>query len=132
MPGIFDPETTQADNLPGVCSPVQWELNESERVFELEDQAKSSLMWAVDSPETILRLLLNECEIERTYKPPKGYSPQIQGEWDDSLVTFMFKRAIELVKVEREREYLCVEYKVQDLGYWVIEIMPDRVEIRRV
>lgn len=132
MPGIFDPETTHADNLPGVWSPVQSELNESERVLELEDQAKSSLMWAVDSPETILRLLLNECEIERTYKPPKGYSLQIQGEWDDSLVTFKFKRAFELVKVEREREYLCVEYKVQDLGYWVIEIMPNRVEIRRV
>jgi hypothetical protein len=131
MPGIFDPETTHVDVLPGVWSPVQWELNESEHVLELEDQARASLMWAVDSPETILRLLLNECKIERTYKPPKGYSPQIQGDWNDSLVTFMFKRAFELVKVEREREYLCVEYKVQDLGYWVVEIMPDRVEIRR-
>ena len=130
MPGIFDPETTQADNLPGVWSPVQWELNESERVLELEDQAKASLMWAVNSPETILRLLLNECEIERTYKPPKGYSLEIQGEWDDSLITFTFKRTFELVKVERE--YLGAEYKVQDLGYWVLEIMPDRVEIRRV
>jgi hypothetical protein len=129
MPGIFDPETTHVDVLPGVWSPVQWELNESEHVLELEDQARASLMWAVDSPETILRLLLNECKIERTYKPPKGYSPQIQGDWNDSLVTFIFKRAFELVKIERE--YLCVEYKVQDLGYWVVEIMPDRVEIRR-
>jgi len=130
MPGIFDPETTHVDNLPGVWSPVQWELNESERVLELEDQAKASLMWAVNSPETILRLLLNECEIERTYKPPKGYSLEIQGEWDDSLITFTFKRTFELVKVERE--YLGAECKVQDLGYWVLEIMSDRVEIRRV
>ncbi len=28
MPGIIDPETTHVDDLPGIWSPVQWELTE--------------------------------------------------------------------------------------------------------
>ncbi len=132
MPGIIDPETMDANDLPGIWSPVQWELTENERVQEVEDQAKASLLWSVDVPEAILRLLLQECDIERLLEPPEGYDPQVQGEWDSELVTFGFQRRIELVKVERERDFLYLEYKFGDMGYWSIEVEPQKVTIERI
>jgi hypothetical protein len=38
-------------------------------------------------------------------------------------------REIELVKVVREEDYLYVEYQVEDLGNWVIEIQTDIINI---
>jgi len=129
MPRRIDPQTINVDKLPGIWSPVQWELSEDERLEELENQASASLLWTVDTPEAILRLFLNETDIKRTYAPPNGYDPEIQGEWDADLVTFQFMREIELVKVTREEDYLYVEYKVEDLGNWAIEIQTDRINI---
>jgi len=129
MPKRIDPQTINVDKLPGIWSPVQWELSEDERLEELENQASASLLWTVDTPEAILRLFLNETDIKRTYAPPNGYDPEIQGEWDADLVTFQFMREIELVKVTREEDYLYVEYKVEDLGNWAIEIQTDRINI---
>ena len=80
MAGVINPETLYVDDLPGIWSPVQWELSDAERIKELDEQARASLLWAVDVPETILRLLLNETEIERAYEAPKGYDPEQQGE----------------------------------------------------
>ena len=60
MPGVIDPETMYTDDLPGIWSPVQWELSEEERREEIEQQAKASLLWSVSAPEAILRLLLVE------------------------------------------------------------------------
>ncbi len=77
---------------------------------ELEQQAQASLLWAADSPETLLRLLLNEYDIERTHEPPSGYDSDIQGEWNDKLVIFHFKREFQLIKVERDKDYFYVEY----------------------
>jgi len=45
MPSIIDPETIHANELPAIWSPVQWELTEEERVEEIEEQAKASLLW---------------------------------------------------------------------------------------
>lgn len=132
MPKIIDPETTNVDELPGIWSPVQWELSEEERRHELEEQSTASLLWAVDVPETILRLLLREATIERAYAPPKGYHPEQQGEWDKSLVTFQFKRPIHLKRAERDRDYLYIEYDFGSLGYWAIEIKPEKVSIERL
>ena len=132
MPIDIDPETMNADELPGIWSPVQWELTEDERIHELESQAAASLLWTVDAPEAILRLLLNEQSIERSYSPPKGYDSDIQGEWDESLITFQFKRPIQLVKAERDGSSLYVEYDVKDLGVWALEIEPDNVNIYRL
>jgi len=129
MPRRIDPQTINVDKLPGIWSPVQWELSEDERLEELENQASASLLWTVDTPEAILRLFLNETDIKRTYDPPNGYDPEIQGEWDADLVTFQFMREIELVKVIREEDYLYVEYKVEDLGNWAIEIQTDIINI---
>jgi len=132
MPKIIDAERIHVDELPGVWSPIQWELDELERITELEQQAQASLLWAVDNPETILRLLLNECEIERALTPPQGYDPDMQGEWNPDLVTFQFKRTFELIKEERDTDYLYVEYKIEDLGYWSLEITPEKVNIQRI
>ncbi|MFN2128758.1 MAG: hypothetical protein ACK2TU_12945, partial [Anaerolineales bacterium] len=73
MPKDIDPQTMNADNLPGIWSPVQWELSEEEQLQELEEQSTASLLFSVDPPEAILRLLLNEYTIERAYEQPKGY-----------------------------------------------------------
>lgn len=117
MPGVIDPETMNTDGLPGIWSPVQWELTEEERISELETQATASLLWSVDVPQTILRLLLQETEIDRIFDPPEDYDPEAQGECDTELVTFGFQKPIQLIKVEREHNYLYLEYKFGDFGY---------------
>ena len=132
MPSVIDPDTMNVDNLPGIWAPVQWDLTEEERNAELEAQAQASLMWAIDSPEAILRLYLNETTIERTTDPPWGYDHEIQGEWDSAIVTFMFSRYFELVKTERRPNYLYVEYDIEDLGRWSMEIEPEKVRIERI
>ncbi|HEY45247.1 MAG: hypothetical protein AMJ88_04325 [Anaerolineae bacterium SM23_ 63] len=132
MPGVVDPETMYIDDLPGIWSPVQWELSEEEKREEIEQQAQASLLWSVSAPEAILRLLLDECEIERALDPPDSYDPELQGEWDESLVTFKFRRSIRLDAVERERESLCVIYDFGDVGYWEFEITPEKVILSRI
>lgn len=132
MPTIIDPETINVDELPGIWSPVQWELDEDERIHELESQATASLLWAVDTPEAILRLLLMEHTIDRAFGPPEGYDPDLQGEWNDQLLTFQFKRPIRLIRTEREANYLYVEYDFGDFGQWALEIEPDLVNISRL
>ena len=131
MPIDIDPETINADKLPGIWSPVQWEMSEDEQIVELEQTAIASLLWIVDIPETIIRLLLDENGIEQAYKPPKGFDPDMQGEWDNDMVTFKFKRTIELVNSERSHDHLYLEYKIEDLGTWVFEIESDNVNIYR-
>jgi hypothetical protein len=132
MPGIIDPETLYVDDLPGIWSPVQWALSEGERIRELDEQATASLLWTVDIPEAILRLLLGETAIERAFEPPKNYDPQQQGDWNEELVTLQFKRPIQLERVVREPNYLYVEYKFGELGYWAFEIEEERVTIERL
>ena len=132
MPIDIDPETINIDPLPGIWTPVQWDLSEEEHIMELDNQATASILFAVDVPEAVLRLFLNEYEIEPAFEPPDGYDPDEQGEWDHDLLTFQFKRPIKLIKVERERDELYVEYDFVDLGRWAFEIKPDRIQMRRV
>ena len=132
MPGIIDPETLPVDELPGVWAPVQWEQSEEERAAEIERQAAASLLATVDVPEAILRLLLNECDSEQTYDPPRGYKADQQGEWDPETITFAFRRPIRLVEVDRTPEALTVEYDFDNLGHWLFEITPERVTIERI
>jgi hypothetical protein len=132
MTAVIIPETIQVDELPGIWSPVQWELSEEERAAELEQQATASLLWAVDAPEAILRLLLDEAAIERAYESPEGYDPEQQGEWDASLVTFTFKRRARLESVDRDNDSLVVIYNLEGAGYWELEITPERVVIQRI
>ncbi|NJD58475.1 MAG: hypothetical protein C3F13_05500 [Anaerolineales bacterium] len=131
MPGIIDPETINVMAIPGIWSPVQWELTEEERINELEAQTVAGLLWSVDIPEAILRLLLQEAEITRIFEPPENYDPEIQGEWNPEITANGFRNPIELVKVERETNYLYLEYKLGDSAYWYIEIEPEKVTIAR-
>lgn len=131
MPSVIDPETMHVDDLPGVWTPVQWDMDEAERSEEIENQATASLLYAVDAPEAVLRLLLDETYIERALEPPSGYDPDMQGDWDSDLVTFKFARPIRLIQVNRERDFLQIVYELQDLGRWVIEIEPERINIQR-
>ena len=80
----------------------------------------------------MLRLLLNETAIERASEPPAGFDPDLQGEWDDSLVTFAFRRRVKLTREQRLPDKLVLEYKVEDAGYWMLEIAPDTVTIGRI
>ncbi len=132
MPSIIEHETMHVDDLPAVWSPVQWELSEEERVAELESQAQASLLWMMDAPEAILRLLLNETEMKRLYTAPDGYDEQEQAEWDSDIVTFGAKRAFKLDSVTREKDALYLVYKVGDLGYWELEIGAEQVTIKRI
>lgn len=86
----------------------------------------------MDVPEAILRLLLQETEIDRFLDPPEDYDPTQQGEWDTDLVTFGFQKPIKLIKVEREHDYLYLEYKFGDFGYWCFEIEPEKMTISRL
>jgi len=132
MPSIIDHETMNIDKLPGVWVPIQWELSEPERLRELEQQATASLLWSVDVPEAILRLLLSETQIERADGPPPGYDPEQQGEWDPGLLTFTFRRPITLESVDRSPERLVAIYRFGELGYWEVAIEPQRVTIERI
>jgi hypothetical protein len=132
MPGVIDPETMNTEGLPGIWSPVQWELTEEERVEELDTQSTASLIWTVDVPEAILRLLLQETAIHRLLEPPEGFNPTVQGDWDPEIATFGFEYPIELVKIEREPTYLYLEYKVGVSAYWSIEVEPEKVTIARI
>lgn len=132
MPGVIDPERINVDVLPGIWTPVQWEMNEEERKTELEQQATASLLWSIDVPEAILRLLLSETRIERTYEPPEGYDPEVQGEWNGELVAFKFRNSIGLDDVIREPNKLTVAYNFGELGYWCLEIEPEKITIERL
>jgi hypothetical protein len=132
MPGVIDPETMNTDGLPGIWSPVQWELTEEEPIQELEAQTTASLLNSINVPEAILLLLLQDAEIERIFEPPENYDPESQGEWDSELVTFGFQKPIQLIKVERGHNYLYLEYKFGDFGYWSFEIEPEKVTISRI
>jgi hypothetical protein len=132
VPSIFDPETIHIDNLPTIWSPVQGKLTPDEHAMELEAQAAASLLWACPVPEQMLRILLDETAIQRLDRPPDRYDPELQGEWDSTLLVFGFKRGIELLKEQRSRDSLVLEYKLEGAGYWIVEITQETTTIERV
>jgi hypothetical protein len=132
MPSIIDPQTLYVDDLPAIWSPVQWELNEEERIQAVEEQATASLLWSMDAPEAILRLLLDETTIERLYKPPVGYNPEEQGDWNENLITFGPKRAVKLESLERTPLRLDLVYDFGELGRWEFVIESEKVSISRI
>ena len=132
MPSVIDPETLYVDDLPAIWSPVQWELEEEERVKAVEEQATASLLWTMDAPEAILRLLLDETGIQRLYGPPPGYDPQEQGDWDKDLITFGPARSMKLESIERFPNRLELVYDFGNLGHWEFIIEAERVSIERI
>jgi len=132
MPSIIDPQTLYVDDLPAIWSPVQWELTEEERIQAVEEQATASLLWSMDAPETILRLLLDETGIERLFEAPDGYGPAEQGDWDEKLITFGVKRPIKLESIERTPTRLELVYTFGELGRWEFVIEAEKVSIIRI
>jgi len=132
MPSVIDPQTIHVDELPAIWSPVQWELTEEERVDAINEQVTASLLWTMDAPEAILRLLLNETETQRLYKAPEDYNPEEQGEWDEEILTFGPYRSMKLIETERTPEFLRLVYNCGDLGYWEFMIEPEKVTIERI
>lgn len=132
MPSVIDPQTIHVDEMPAIWSPVQWELSEEERLQAIDEQATASLLWTMDAPEAILRLLLNETEIKRLYHAPEDYDPEEQGEWDEDVLTFGPYRSMKLIEVEREPDCLRLVYNCGDLGYWEFMIEPESVTIERI
>ena len=134
MTRLIDPQHLNVDLIPGIWTPVNVEeLSDHERVAEVEDQARASLLANVDTLEAVLRLLLHETEIRRADAPPDGYDPELQGEWDPDVLAFEFKRGIKPVgEITREAEYLFVEFEVEDSGKWVMEITPEKAIIERL
>ena len=132
MPSIIDPETLYVNDLPAVWSPVQWVLTKEERIQAVEEQATASLLWSMDAPEAILRLLLDETANERLFKAPAGFNPEEQGEWDENLITFGPKRPIKLESLERTPTRLELVYNFADLGTWEFIIEAERVSIARI
>ena len=132
MPSIIDPETLYVDDIPAIWSPVQWELDEEERVKAVEEQATASLLWTMDVPEAILRLLLDETGIQRLYDPPKDYNPQEQGVWNKDLITFGPDRPMKLESVERTPTRLELVYDFGNMGHWEFIIESERVSIERI
>jgi len=134
MPSVIDPETIHIDEFPGVWAPVQWEQTEEERASELEAQASAGLLANVDIPEAILRLLLNETAAELVFAPPEGYDPEEQGEWDETILTFAFRRPIRLEHTDYDL-FLgrrIVEYNFHELGHWRFQIEAEKVVIERI
>jgi hypothetical protein len=132
MPSVIDPETLYVDDLPAIWSPVQWDLDEEERIKAVEEQATASLLWTMDAPEAILRLLLSETGIQRLHAQPNGYDPQEQGDWDKDLITFGPERPMKLESVERTPTQLCLVYDFADRGRWEFVIESERVSIERI
>jgi hypothetical protein len=132
MPSVIDPETLYVDDLPAIWSPVQWELSEEERVEAIHEQATASLLWTMDAPEAILRLLLAETEIKRLVEPPEAYNSDEQGDWNADILTFGPYRPIKLEEVERTRDLLRLVYNFGDLGYWEFMIEAEKVTIERI
>lgn len=132
MVAVIDAGTLYVDDLPGVWNPVQWDLSEEERAQELEQQAEASLLWNVNVPEAILRLLLSETAIQAATEPPAGFDPVEQGEWQPDLLTFTFKRMVHLEHVDRTTDSLQVIYTLEGSGTWSMQIEPERLIVERV
>ena len=132
MPSFIDAEFMHVDDLPGIWSPIQWDLTPEENVAEVEEQARSSLVAAIDVPEAVLRMLLGETAVVRAYAAPEGYDPEQQGDWDDSIITFQFKRPITLLHHERGQGRLLVQYDFHEQGRWQIEVSEDSFHLERI
>ncbi|MBN1439350.1 MAG: hypothetical protein JW929_08080 [Anaerolineales bacterium] len=131
MAGILDPLTFPTVNLPAVWCPKKEKLSGKRLALSIEEQAKGSLLQCADPVEAALRLIYGETEIERTFTPPEGYDEAVQGAWDDSQVTFAFRRRVWRETEERETDCLRMVYRMDGAGRFQTEITPERFTIAR-
>jgi hypothetical protein len=131
MSGYLDPLTFPVLDVPAIWCPEKERLSGNPLATSIEEQAKASLLASADTVEAILRLLYDEAEIERVFEPPQGYNPEVQGDWDDHQVTFVFRRRVEKIGEERGNESLRMEYRLETCGQYRIEITPESFSIKK-
>jgi len=131
MAGVLDPLTFPTLGVPAIWCPRREKLRGSPLALSIEEQAKGSLLQSADLVESVLRMIYGETEIERALVPPAGYDPQIQGEWDDTLVTFAFTRRVRKLSEDRNEQTLQMEYQMDGHGRFSIEITPEGFSITR-
>jgi hypothetical protein len=131
MSGFLDPLTFPTIDVPAIWCPRKEKRLGSTLALSIEEQAKGSLLQSADLVEVVLRLIYGETEIERTFVPPEGYDPEVQGEWDESQVTFAFARKVKKVFEERNEQCLQMEYQVDGSGRFRVEITPESFSIER-
>ncbi len=131
MSGVLDPLTFPSLDVPAIWCPQKEKLLGNALARSIEEQARGCLLQSADPVEAVLRLIYGETEIERAFVPPEGYNPQVQGEWDDSQVTFAFTRRVQKISEERNEDSLRMEYAVDGSGRFHVEITPDSFSIAR-
>jgi glucokinase len=75
--------------------------------------------------------LLGLTRVEGVYDPPSGYDPELQGDWDGSIMTFVFTRRIRKVAEIRTEKELELEYQVENQGTFRVVIREDGVSIEK-
>jgi hypothetical protein len=90
----FDPTLFPTIDVPAIWNYAPPPEAGDGLIYYAEDQAKNGLIATADIFESILRLLIGYTDIKAEFDPPEGYDPEIQGEWDPSIKTFMFSRKI--------------------------------------
>jgi hypothetical protein len=127
----IDPLTFPTINLPAIWTPIKEKSEANPLALQIQEQARASLLLTADTIESILRLLLGETEVERVFTPPKGYDTELQGEWDNSAITFTFIRSIRIFSENRDPEQLKMQYEVEGRGIYNIILNKDGIEIKK-
>lgn len=131
MSGYLDPLTFPVLNVPAIWCPQKEKEMGNHLAESIEEQAQASLLASADIVEAVLRILDGETGIERVFNPPQGYNPEVQGDWDDQLVTFAFRRRVEKIREERDDELLRMEYRMEGCGQYSIEITAEGFSIEK-
>jgi secreted PhoX family phosphatase len=131
MPSYLDPLTFPVLDVPAIWCPEKERVLGNSLAVSIEAQAKASLLASADTVESILRLLFDEAEIDRVFEPPQGYNPEVQGDWDDQQVTFVFRRRVEKISEERDNESLRMEYRMEGCGQYRVEITSESFSIEK-
>jgi hypothetical protein len=127
----IDPLTFPTINLPAIWTPIKEKSEANPLALQIHEQAKASLLITADTIESILRLLLGETEVERVFTPPKGYDTELQGEWDNSAITFAFIKSIRIISENRDPEQLEMQYEVEGRGIYNITVNKAGIEIMK-
>jgi hypothetical protein len=132
MTSEFDPLTFPTFSVPAIWTYQKPPEGGQEFGNYLEAQALNGLIGTSDIFEVMLRLLLGLTDIERIYEPPEEYDPEIQGEWDDSIITFAFTKKVKPVEERRGEGVLTSEYIVEGSGSYRVELEYEKLTIQKI
>jgi hypothetical protein len=122
MTSVIDPLTFPVIDVPAIWCPPETKTRTAHPVLELERQAQANLILSADIIESVIRLIFGEAEIEKVMEPPEGYDPDVQGDWDESVATYAFKRPILKIEEERDEQHLLLVYSMKELGTYRVAL----------